>query len=115
LGYEGGIGVRNGCFCAHPYVVHLLGLTAQEQAFWQRAALAGDRSHMPGMVRISFGHSNRQSDVDQLVAMLQRIVRGEYAGCYRVDPKTGDYAPVGYTDRFAGYFSLENANDCPQT
>jgi selenocysteine lyase/cysteine desulfurase len=27
LGCEGGIGVRNGCFCAHPYVVHLLGLT----------------------------------------------------------------------------------------
>jgi hypothetical protein len=22
LGYEGGIGVRSGCFCAHPYVVH---------------------------------------------------------------------------------------------
>lgn len=114
LGYEGGIGVRNGCFCAHPYVVHLLGLTAQEQAFWQRAALAGDRSHMPGMVRISFGHSNCPSDVDRLVAMLQRIVRGEYAGRYRVDPKTGDYAPLGYTDRFADYFSLENENDCPQ-
>ena len=27
LGYEGGIGVRSGCFCAHPYVVHLLQLT----------------------------------------------------------------------------------------
>lgn len=30
LGYEGGIGVRNGCFCAHPYVVHLLGLDGAE-------------------------------------------------------------------------------------
>jgi cysteine desulfurase/selenocysteine lyase len=29
LGYEGGIGVRSGCFCAHPYVVHPLGLTAR--------------------------------------------------------------------------------------
>ena len=25
LGYEHGIGVRSGCFCAQPYVAHLLG------------------------------------------------------------------------------------------
>ena len=24
LGFEGGVGVRNGCFCAHPYILHLL-------------------------------------------------------------------------------------------
>jgi selenocysteine lyase/cysteine desulfurase len=111
LGYEGGIGVRNGCFCAHPYVVHLLGLTPQEQAFWQRATLAGDKSQMPGMVRISFAHTNSQSDVDRLVVMLKRIVHGEYEGLYRVDPRTGDYAPEGYTDRFADYFSLEKENN----
>lgn len=108
LGYEGGIGVRNGCFCAHPYVVHLLGLTPQEQAFWRWEALAGDKSSMPGMVRISFGRTNSRSDVDRLVAMLRRIVAGEYEGRYRVGPETGDYTPEGYTDRFAGYFSLEN-------
>jgi selenocysteine lyase/cysteine desulfurase len=28
LGYEFGIGVRSGCFCAHPYILHLLKLTA---------------------------------------------------------------------------------------
>ncbi len=26
LGYEHGVGVRSGCFCAHPYVAHLLSL-----------------------------------------------------------------------------------------
>ena len=26
LSYEFGIGVRNGCFCAHPYMLHLLGV-----------------------------------------------------------------------------------------
>jgi selenocysteine lyase/cysteine desulfurase len=30
LGAEWGIGVRNGCFCAHPYLLHLLGLSAEE-------------------------------------------------------------------------------------
>ena len=26
------IGVRNGCFCAHPYILHLLGLTPEQTA-----------------------------------------------------------------------------------
>lgn len=108
LGYEDGIGVRNGCFCAHPYVVHLLGLSEQEQSFWRWEALAGDKSHMPGMVRISLGHTTTRSDIDRLVAMLRRIVRGEYEGRYQVDPKTGDYAPEGYADRFADYFALSS-------
>ena len=32
LGYEGGIGVRNGCFCAQPYVVRLLGVSSRGPA-----------------------------------------------------------------------------------
>jgi len=58
LGYEGGIGVRSGCFCAHPYVVHLLDLEAEAEAAWRQQILDGDRSNMPGMVRISFGCYN---------------------------------------------------------
>ena len=30
LGYEHGIGVRSGCFCAQPYVAHLLGSIASK-------------------------------------------------------------------------------------
>jgi cysteine desulfurase/selenocysteine lyase len=105
LGFEGGIGVRNGCFCAHPYVVHLLGLSEQEQSFWRWEALAGDKSHMPGMVRISLGYTSSRDDIDRLVAMLRRIASGAYKGRYQVDPKTGDYAPEGYTDHFSDYFS----------
>src|SRR5262249_53594021 len=30
LGYEHGIGIRNGCFCAQPYMAHLLDLTSSE-------------------------------------------------------------------------------------
>jgi selenocysteine lyase/cysteine desulfurase len=58
LGYEGGIGVRHGCFCAHPYVVHLLGLNARQTATWRAQMARGDRSDMPGLVRASFGCYN---------------------------------------------------------
>jgi hypothetical protein len=65
LGYEGGIGVRHGCFCAHPYVVHLLGLNAGETATWRAQMARGDKSDMPGLVRASFGCYNTTDDVDR--------------------------------------------------
>jgi selenocysteine lyase/cysteine desulfurase len=94
LGYEGGIGVRNGCFCAQPYVMHLLKLTASEQAHWRKKFLAGDKSQRPGMVRVSFGAYNNEQEVDALVEMLHRITQGDYMGEYRADKDTGEYVPV---------------------
>lgn len=107
LGYEGGIGVRSGCFCAHPYVVHLLGLTAEESRTWRTQVLSGDKSHMPGMVRLSFGCYNNTADVDRLVAMLERIVRGDYQGDYRLERSSGEYIPANYQEPLADYFLLE--------
>ncbi len=75
LGYEGGIGVRSGCFCAHPYVVHLLHLDEDESHRWRDQLLAGDKSEMPGMVRASFGCYNNTDDVDRAAAaILRRLV-----------------------------------------
>ena len=107
LGYEGGIGVRSGCFCAHPYVVHLLQLSDDEAESWQAQLLAGDKSNMPGMVRASFGCYSNKEDVDRLVTMVQRVADGDYAGKYEVDAATGEYTPIGHTDDFDGYFLLE--------
>lgn len=107
LGYEGGIGVRSGCFCAHPYVVHLLGLKADESAAWRKQLLNGDKSNMPGMVRASFGCYNNSEDIDRLAEMLERIARGDYQGDYRVNPSTGEYIPLGYEEPLADYFLLE--------
>lgn len=98
LGYEGGIGVRSGCFCAHPYVVHLLQLDERTASTWRDQILGGDRSHMPGMVRISFGCYTNTDDIDRLVAMLHRIVRREYIGDYRLDPRSGEYAPANWQE-----------------
>lgn len=93
LGFEGGIAVRHGCFCAHPYVVHLLGLDEAAQAAFQNDVIEGDRSEMPGFVRVSFGCYNTLADVDHLLYMLRRICAGDYQGDYVVDASSGTYLP----------------------
>jgi selenocysteine lyase/cysteine desulfurase len=98
LGYEGGIGVRSGCFCAQPYVAHLLGRDESEPGRWLSARPAGDTSPRPGMVRVSLGAYNTSEDVDVLVEMLGRIMRNDYRGQYYCVPEGSDYRPVGYQD-----------------
>ncbi len=107
LGYEGGVGVRSGCFCAHPYVVHLLGLDEESADDWRQQMLGGDRSNMPGLVRMSFGCYNDHSDVDRLTTMLYRVAEGDYQGDYQLDRASGEYTPRGYTDRLTPYFRLK--------
>ncbi len=107
LGYEGGIGVRSGCFCAHPYVVHLLGLSEGEQERWRTRFLAGDKTSIPGMVRMSFGCYNNTGDVDRLVEMLHRISAGDYKGEYIVDKASGSYYPKNFREPFEDYFLLD--------
>jgi selenocysteine lyase/cysteine desulfurase len=107
LGYEGGIGVRSGCFCAHPYVVHLLQLDEHTADSWRSQLLGGDKSNMPGMVRASFGCYNDFGDVDRLVAMLQRIARGDYQGDYHLNRASGEYLPAGYVEPLAEHFQLD--------
>ena len=71
LGYEHGVGVRNGCFCAHPYIGHLLRIDRAESRAWVGRARSGDKRGAPGMVRISFGCYNDMRDVDVAVAALE--------------------------------------------
>jgi selenocysteine lyase/cysteine desulfurase len=106
LGHEFGIGVRNGCFCAHPYILHLLQLTPAETDRVRSDMLAHDRSQMPGLVRASFGLYNTMDEVDELVAALEKIARREYRGRYKQDRASGDYVPEGWEPRFEEYFKL---------
>ena len=106
LGYEGGIGVRSGCFCAHPYVVHLLDLPAEVRDSWKERVLAGDKSDMPGLVRASFGCYNTTDDVDRLVEMLAIIAAGSYTATYELHAPSGEYLPAGYHDPLTDYFTL---------
>ena len=67
LGYEHGVGIRGGCFCAHPYVAHLLRLTPGEAGLVDRQGEGtGDKRGAPGLVRMSLGCSDRY-DVDRTV------------------------------------------------
>lgn len=106
LGYEAGIGVRSGCFCAHPYVVHLLQLDEERSTRWRGQVLAGDRSEMPGMVRASFGCYTNTDDIDRLVEMLQRIARGDYKGDYVLDRASGEYHPRNFQEPLEEYFRI---------
>ena len=78
LGYEGGIGVRSGCFCAQSYVAMLLGREPPALGDWQGENPRLTRSTRPGMVRVSLGLYNTREDVDGLVTMLKRIAAGDY-------------------------------------
>lgn len=106
LGYEFGIGVRSGCFCAHPYILHLLGLTPEEARRVRLAMLAGDKRDMPGMIRASFGLYNTIDEIDILVEALACIQKGGFRGSYLQDKATGEYRPDGWTPDFEKYFNF---------
>jgi len=92
LSAEHGIGVRHGCFCAHPYLVRLLDVGPDEVARYWDAVRHGDRSNMPGAVRASAGLSTSIDDVDRLVAAVADIASGRPAPvAYHQDPATGDF------------------------
>ena len=96
LGFEGGIGVRNGCFCAHPYILQLSKVSRLQAQVHQQEILNGDRSNLPGLVRASFGCYNTLEEIDRLVEMLERIVRGDYCGDHVQDKASGDYLPRSF-------------------
>ena len=106
LSAEGGIGVRNGCFCAHPYVLHLLNVSPDEARVYQQEILNGVKAHTPGLVRVSFGCYNDEAEVDWFIEVLERIVRGEYQGHYVQDPASGACWPEGFAEDLDAYFSL---------
>jgi selenocysteine lyase/cysteine desulfurase len=109
LGYEFGIGVRSGCFCAHPYILHLLQLNQDQAEVVRNQMLAGDRSEMPGLIRASFGLYNTLEEIDQFAEALQHIARGEYQGNYLQNPASGEYTPDHLEMDFDRYFSLDKA------
>ena len=106
LSTEYGIGVRSGCFCAHPYVTSLLNVPEADIEKFRTEVISGDRSHMPGVVRISFGMYNTAEEVDYLAEALADIAKGEYQGVYRQEKSTGDYYAQGWEPDLRRFFSL---------
>jgi selenocysteine lyase/cysteine desulfurase len=107
LSFEGGIGVRNGCFCAHPYLLHLMGIDEAAFERFKNQVLHNDRSERPGMVRASFGCYTSFDEIDHLVTMLERLSAGDIQGTYAVETVSGSYYPQGYDPAvLSSYFEL---------
>jgi selenocysteine lyase/cysteine desulfurase len=102
LAHEWGIAVRTGCFCAHLYVAHLLGI-AQEEANEARGRLsAGLPVELPGMVRASLGLGNTKEDIDRLVCGLEAIARGDIGGTY-IKTAQGDVEPATFAQEIVSH------------
>ena len=106
LGYEFGIGVRSGCFCAHPYILHLLGLNHGQAQTVRDQMLAGDRSQMPGMLRASIGLYNTREDIDIFIDAIDCIIKGKYSGQYKQNQATGEFIPIGWQPDFERFYSF---------
>lgn len=106
LGYEFAIGVRSGCFCAHPYILHLLGISPEEARRVRARMLARDKTEMPGLIRASFGLYNTFEDIDIFAEALENIARGRYQGKYIQDVASGEYHPLGWAPDYDRYFSV---------
>lgn len=106
LSYEWGIGTRNGCFCAHPYVKTILRVSEEEGRAVEKCILARDRSAIPGTVRASFGLCNSLGDVDRLSEALEAVSRGSFDRGYVLDTERGEYVHPGFSHDFARRFSF---------
>ena len=106
LSYEGGIGVRSGCFCAHIYVRTLLKVDIENCKTLKEEILARDRSNLPGTIRISFGIYNTKKEIDRLVEMLQKIINGDYYKGYILNKEKGEYVPDNFELNFEDYYKI---------
>ena len=108
LSAEWGIGVRHGCFCAHPYLIRLLGLAPADVDTYREQVRSGDHRFMPGAVRASCGISTTDADVDALLSAVTRIAAeaGPHDALpfsYVQDAGTGDFWPVSDEPGWQGH------------
>jgi selenocysteine lyase/cysteine desulfurase len=68
-----GIGVRSGCFCAHPYLTRLFGLSDAEVVRFHDDARADRHDLLPGAVRVSCNRATSPADIALLGDALREI------------------------------------------
>jgi hypothetical protein len=66
----------------------------------------GDKTHVLGALRISFGFYNSRDDVDAVVAALHDIHDHIWRGEYRQEKSTGEFHPVSTSTNPEGWFNL---------
>jgi selenocysteine lyase/cysteine desulfurase len=77
LAGQGGIGIRNGCHCAHILVKHLLNVPQSLEKFQWVIAHLVPGVVFPGLARISIGIGNTPDDIDKFLSVLKVISRPE--------------------------------------
>jgi selenocysteine lyase/cysteine desulfurase len=93
LSAEFGIGVRHGCFCAHPLMLELMQVDAPQAAHIRDLIRQGNKRAVPGAVRISIGLGTTEDDIRYLVEALRQIVSEGPHWTYVANPEDGDFAP----------------------
>ncbi|KJE77124.1 aminotransferase class V-fold PLP-dependent enzyme [Ferrimicrobium acidiphilum] len=94
LSAEFGIGVRHGCFCAHPLILELLNVSDEQATSLREEIKTGNRPRLPGAVRMSIGVSTTRDDLDYLVNSLTKIANEGPSWTYAIDPNTGEFTPA---------------------
>jgi selenocysteine lyase/cysteine desulfurase len=69
------IGVRHGCFCAHPLITRLLNVPEAEAQRLHEELRAGREPDLPGAVRASIGLGTTLADIDALIGALEAITQ----------------------------------------
>jgi selenocysteine lyase/cysteine desulfurase len=86
LSAESGIGVRHGCFCAHPLMTALLGIGDAESDEIRAGLRSGAAPAVPGAVRASMGLGTTASDVERLVDAVARLASSGLRWTYTSSP-----------------------------
>jgi len=94
LSHEWGIAVRNGCFCANPYVFHLLHMNKEAVDAVEGEVTSGHRKALPGAVRASLAPYNTMGELDRFVEAVTHIARGRLKATYE-QAADGTFAPAG--------------------
>jgi selenocysteine lyase/cysteine desulfurase len=93
LSAEYGVGVRHGCFCAHPLLVQLLRVDASNVERLHQEIEQGRKDRIPGAVRVSLGLGTTRDDIDTVAEALEQITRHGPAWHYRILEDSGDCVP----------------------
>lgn len=83
LSAEYGIGVRHGCFCAHPLMIHLLGINDDRARDIGENRRSGRPVAVPGAVRLSIGLGTTVEDITWLVDAVTAVAKNGAAWRYR--------------------------------
>ena len=86
LAKRGGIAIRRGAFCAHPYVWRLMGIPEDDL----HGFIKCDDANTPGLIRVSFGFYNTEQEVDEFLRLL-KIISGQTRAMMKDCPYKPEY------------------------